>query len=88
MLKLQRERRAPDRPAEGDTQSCPFCRVGWMQFHEASATDSPSAPGWVCESSQCGYRTLVRRSMKVRARAHEPLKQSERVESKRPRKTR
>ena len=40
---------------------CPFCRVGSMQFHEASATDNASAPAWLCESADCGYRTLVRR---------------------------
>ena len=47
-----RSTRAADRPHDGDTRPCPFCRT-LMYFHDAKSKDA--APGWYCG---CGYRIL------------------------------
>jgi hypothetical protein len=62
MLKPLPERRAPTRPKHGDMRLCAFCRVGAMQFHEQPVPDLTPGPAWICESLECGYRTLVRRA--------------------------
>lgn len=62
MLNPQSERRAPNRPKDGDRQLCAFCRVGSMQFHEQPVPDATPGPAWICESPECGYHTLVRRT--------------------------
>ena len=69
MLKPQPERRAPDRPVEGDRRLCPFCHVGSMVFREEYGSETPIGPAWVCESPECGYRTLLRHSDRAAQRA-------------------
>jgi hypothetical protein len=63
----RRERRGPDRPRDGDTQPCPFCRAGPLVFAERVPLGAATVPAWVCENAACEYRVLARRkSLKQR----------------------
>jgi len=60
-------RRGQDRPREGDTRPCPFCRAGLLVFAERVPFGATNVPAWVCENATCGYRALARRkSLKQR----------------------
>jgi len=58
--------RASNRPQEGDSQPCPFCRTV-MFFREPNAQNDQ--PGWFCT---CGYQVFARHAAKL------PLKERRR----------
>jgi hypothetical protein len=59
------DRRAADRPANGDTAVCPQCRIGLIEFNERYrvqlATGKTAAiPAWVCDRPECRYEQAAR----------------------------
>lgn len=54
-----RNRRAVDRPQDGDTRSCPFCH-GLMEFQESLQDDAQT--GWFC---RCGNSILLRQAINL-----------------------
>ena len=55
------ERQYADQPADGDLQTCPFCRAGSMIFREQQRFDDGVMPAWVCDNPDCGYRARFRK---------------------------
>jgi hypothetical protein len=63
------ERRGVGRPRNGDVTPCPKCVVSMCDFNERYRTPGLGVtPAWICDSPQCGYRELLRKDDKVRAR--------------------
>jgi hypothetical protein len=59
------DRRAADRPANGDTALCPKCGIGTVEFNERYrvllATGKTAAiPAWVCDRPECHYERAAR----------------------------
>ena len=59
------ERRAADRPANGDTRRCPDCGALTLEFSEryriAPQTGSViAAPAWICDSARCKHLRFAR----------------------------
>jgi len=59
------ERRAPDRPSNGTTRTCPKCHTHQMDFNERYRLSKRNGkfrtvPAWVCDSAACGYRCAAR----------------------------
>jgi hypothetical protein len=53
------DRRAADRPANGDTRTCPWCVAGVLEFNERwRGGSTPASPGWACDA--CRHQVLVR----------------------------
>lgn len=82
------ERRAADRPSNGDTAVCPQCRIGIIEFNERYrvrlATGKTAAiPAWVCDRPDCHYERAARsetdrilarnESAGLRSRSNRPL---------------
>jgi hypothetical protein len=61
------DRRARNRPANGDTAICPKCRIGTIEFNERYRVvllsgKTASMPGWVCDHGDCHYERAARKS--------------------------
>jgi hypothetical protein len=61
------DRRATDRPANGDTAICPKCRIGTIEFNERYRVvllsgKTASIPAWVCDHADCHYERAARKS--------------------------
>ena len=63
------DRRAVERPSNGDKKACPKCRTNSVEFNERYRL--PNARGrtaaWVCDSPRCGYSEPVRRQDRLAA---------------------
>ena len=60
------DRRAADRPANGDTAPCPQCGIGTVEFNERyrvlMATGKIAAtPAWICDRPECHFERAARR---------------------------
>lgn len=87
------DRRAPDRPSNGDTAPCPQCKKGTVEFNEryrvvlASGKVAVMA-AWICDRADCQYGRAVRRgqrrlaihasSLTLRARSNRQLTKARR----------
>jgi hypothetical protein len=59
------DRRAADRPANGDTAVCPQCRIGLIEFNERYRVQlvtgkTAAIPAWVCDRPDCRYERVAR----------------------------
>lgn len=59
------DRRAADRPANGDTAPCPKCLVGTVEFNERyrvllTTGKIAAIPAWVCDRPDCHYQKAAR----------------------------
>ena len=57
--RLPQERRAPDRPANGDTRPCPC--GGTLEFSERYRFGGRPQPAWVCDRAKCLMSKPARR---------------------------
>jgi hypothetical protein len=60
------DRRAADRPANGDTALCPQCGIGTVEFNERyrvllATGKTASIPAWVCDRPECRFERAARR---------------------------
>jgi hypothetical protein len=60
------DRRAADRPANGDTAVCPQCGIGTVEFNERyrvllATGKTASIPAWVCDRPECRFQRAARR---------------------------
>lgn len=60
------DRRAADRPSNGDTAPCPKCRVGVVEFNERyrvllTTGKTAAIPAWICDRPTCHYQKAARR---------------------------
>jgi hypothetical protein len=56
------ERRRPTRPGNGDTKPCPRCGAA-CDFNERYRLGAAGVtPAWICDSPQCRYREVVRKT--------------------------
>jgi hypothetical protein len=59
------DRRAADRPANGDTALCPQCGIGTVEFNERyrvllASGKTASIPAWVCDRPECRFERAAR----------------------------
>jgi hypothetical protein len=59
------DRRAADRPSNGDTAPCPKCRVGIVEFNERyrvllTTGKIAAIPAWICDRPDCHYQKAAR----------------------------
>jgi hypothetical protein len=59
------DRRAADRPSNGDTAVCPKCRIGIIEFNERYRVPlvtgkTAAIPAWVCDRAECRYERAAR----------------------------
>jgi hypothetical protein len=59
------DRRAADRPANGDTTLCPQCGIGTVEFNERyrvllASGKTASIPAWVCDRPECRFERAAR----------------------------
>lgn len=59
------DRRAADRPSNGDTAPCPKCRVGTVEFNERyrvllTTGKTAAIPAWICDRPGCHYEKAAR----------------------------
>ena len=59
------DRRAADRPSNGDTAVCPKCRIGIIEFNERYRVQlvtgkTEAIPAWVCDRADCHYERAAR----------------------------
>jgi CheY-like chemotaxis protein len=47
------ERRAPGRPQNGDSRTCPHCKKRSAEFNERFRHAGSTRPAWVCDNPQC-----------------------------------
>jgi ssDNA-binding Zn-finger/Zn-ribbon topoisomerase 1 len=59
------DRRAADRPANGDTALCPQCGIGTVEFNERyrvllASGKTASIPAWACDRPECRFERAAR----------------------------
>ena len=59
------DRRAADRPSNGDTAVCPQCRNGLIEFNERYRVQlvtgkTVAVPAWICDQADCHYEQPAR----------------------------
>ena len=75
-----RDRRGPNRPANGDVKVCPACG-GACEFNERYRFDGQMAPAWRCDSPQCRRAELVRASTAVAPETRELITKARRAQA-------
>ena len=58
--RVSQERRAGDRPVNGDTRPCPLCR-GTLEFSERYRLGGRPQPAWICDTANCQMSMPARR---------------------------
>jgi hypothetical protein len=58
--RLPQERRAADRPVNGDTRPCPHCG-GTLEFSERYRLGGRPQPAWICDRANCPMSKPARR---------------------------
>jgi hypothetical protein len=61
------ERRRSNRPGNGDTKPCPRCGAACDFNERYRLGDAGVTPAWICDSPQCRYREVVRKTSRSEA---------------------